>query len=934
MDAASGGLPSPAPQSYTRGMLVGRQPEQQAIDRLVAAARLGTSGVLALTGEAGVGKTALLDHTIAAYPDVRVLRATGLESEREIPFATLLQLVRPALTALGGIPPVQADALSAALALPRPSAAVSMGGRDRFTIGAAALSLICRYAEDGPVAVVVDDVHLADTPSADALVFAARRLAADPVVALFGVRSPEGDDVVAGLPSLRVSGVDVESARVLITRGRGHDESDEHVRRLHRATAGNPLALLELGSADRDVVESLETGLPLRVPPALVAAFGRRLERVDAETRAVLLVAAVCGGDMRLVADACASLGVDATRLGEGEDAGLLSLRRGRAEFRHPLVRAAVYSSATEQQRRAAHRAAADATPPADADRRAWHLSEAVWHPDADVADLLADAGEHAIARAAYSVASGAFERSARLSPDVAERSDRLLRAADAAWAAGDGQRALALLDDDLHGPGGVREVELRASIAARSGSLREALALLLVAAERAPTADAETLALADAVHATFYLGDARTAASLADRLDGLRPRVRNPRARALGLMATGMARTLDGRGGADEIRAAIPLLETDPDLSHDPRRLSWLLLAPLFLRDATSGARLRALVGEVRGLAGVGTLPAVLFHVAVDESTTGASWLRAEADFSEAIRLATETGQATELAMSLAGLARLDARAGRAEACREHGARAEELCAARDIHVGSVWVAHARGDLELSLGHAEIAVERFAELGELLDGLALHDVDLAPEPELVDALVRLGRDEEAARAAADYRGRAARKGQPWARARADRAMGLAAADREFEAWFDAALGWHVQTLDRFEAARTRLAYGERLRRAGRRIDAREQLREAFDAFSELGAAVWRDRAAAELNATGEHVRSGGEDAIDALTPQELQVALLLSEGRTTREAAAALFLSPKTVEYHLRKVYTKLGIGSRAELAAVIVAGAERSGR
>ncbi|WP_026059610.1 helix-turn-helix transcriptional regulator [Microbacterium yannicii] len=605
-------------------------------------------------------------------------------------------------------------------------------------------------------------------------------------------------------------------------------------------------------------------------------------------------------------------------------------MTHGRVKFRHPLVRAAVYSGASVQQRRAAHRAAADVTPPADVDRRAWHLSEAVWHPDVAVADLLADAGEHAVARAAYSVASGAFERSARLSPDEAQRSDRLLRAADTAWSAGEGTRALALLDDGMRVPGGMREVELRASIAARGGSLREALEFLLVAAGRAPTADAEALALADAVHATYYLGDARTASSLADRLEALRSRLREPPTRALALMATGMARTLDGRGGADEIRAAVPLLETEPALRHDPRRLSWLLLAPLFLRDATSGARLRALVDEVRGAAGVGALPAVLFHVAVDESTTGASWLRAEADFSEAIRLATETGQTTELAMSLAGLARLDARAGRPAACLEHGTRALELCAARDIHVGSVWVAHARGDLELSLGRPERALERFAELMTLLDGLALQDVDLAPGPELVDALVRLGRREEAADTATSYRERAEHKGQPWARARADRAMGLSADDAGFDAWFDSAVGWHALTLDRFEVARTRLAYGERLRRAGRRVAAREQLRHAFETFSELGAVAWRDRAAAELTATGEHVRSGGGNPMDALTPQELQVALLLAGGRTTREAAAALFLSPKTVEYHLRKVYTKLGIGSRTELGEVLQAGVE----
>jgi DNA-binding CsgD family transcriptional regulator len=384
------------------------------------------------------------------------------------------------------------------------------------------------------------------------------------------------------------------------------------------------------------------------------------------------------------------------------------------------------------------------------------------------------------------------------------------------------------------------------------------------------------------------------------------------------------MARTLAGLGGAGDIRAAVPLLEADPDLRHDPRRLSWLLLAPLFLRDSTGGARLRTLVDEVRGAAGVGALPSVLFHVARDQATTQA-WARAEANYAESIRLATETGQTTELAMSLAGLAWLDSRAGRAESCRRHGAQARELCTARDIHVGEVWVGHALGDLELSLGQAGLAAGVLVELAALLVRLGLDDADLSPAPELVDALMRLGRRAEARTIAEEFRDRAETKGQHWARARADRALGLAHADGDFESWFSSGLAWHEQTLDRFETARTRLAYGSVLRRGGRRIDARKQLRAAMDAFAELGAAVWRDQAAAELTATGEHVRAAGANAIEALTPQELQVSLLLADGSTTRQAAAALFLSPKTVEYHLRKVYAKLGISSRADLAGLL---------
>lgn len=906
-------------------MLVGRQTERQAIDRLVAAARLGASGALALRGEAGVGKTSLLEDAAARLGEMRVLRATGVESEREIPFGMLLQLLRPALGVIQGIPPVQADALSAALAMPTTRTAPA---RDRFTVGAGVLSLLCRYAEDGPVAVVVDDVNAADAPSVDALVFAARRLAADPIVVLLGLRSPEGDAVAAGLPSIALGGLDVAAARELLPRDAA---TDDQVRMLHRATGGNPLALLELGTADADVVESVETGLPLRVPRAVADAFARRLDGLDPAGRTALLAAAVCGGDLVLVTHACTVLGVDAADLDEAEGRGLIAVRGGRVEFRHPLLRAAVYSGGTTAERQRAHQAAADATPAADADRRAWHLAEATWHPDAGVARLLADAGDRAVARGAHAVASVAFERSAQLTPDPARRGERLLRAADTAWNAGGGARALELLDRWTHETAEApatpdrKEVEVRASIAARSGSLRDALELLLLAADDAPSPDDEAVALADAVHATFYLGDARTASELADRLAAVWPSVADERARALGLMATGMARTLAGRGGADEIRAAVPLLESTPELSLDPRRLSWLLLAPLFLRDATSGARLRTLVDEVRGAAGVGALPAVLFHIAVDQSTTGATWPRAEANFAEAIHLAAETGQHTELAMSLAGLARLDARAGRAEACRSNAARARELCAARDIHVGEVWVGHAVGDLELSLGRAEAAAERFIELAALLERLGLDDADLSPAPELADALTRLGRRDDAREVAAACRDLAAAKGQPWALARSDRASGMVADEGEMDAWFSASLDRHAQTLDRFETARTRLAYGERLRRAGRRVDARSQLHVALDDFAALGAAIWRDRAAAELRATGEHVRATTVDAVAELTPQELQVSIMLADGRTTREAAAALFLSPKTVEYHLRKVYTKLGIASRAELAELL---------
>ncbi|QKJ18014.1 helix-turn-helix transcriptional regulator [Microbacterium hominis] len=912
-------------------MLVGREAEQQAIGSLIAAARLGTSGVLALTGEAGVGKTALLEQAVGVLGEMRVLRATGVEAEREIPFAMLLQLLRPALDVLDAIPPSQAEVLAAALALPRSPGPSPTGPVDRFAVGAAVLSLLCRFADDVPAAVIVDDLHLADAPSVEALVFAARRLGADAVAVILGVRTPDGEGIVADLPALRISGVGLDDARALVSSTRV--VTDEQLELLHRATQGNPLALLELGAGDRAVLDSVESGLPLRVPGALADAFGRRLDGLDGECRAVLLAAAVSGPDLRLVVATCERLGLDPARLADAEEHGLVALSGGRVEFRHPLLRAAAYSASSAPARRETHRAAAEVLPAAESDRRAWHLAEAVWHPDDDIADLLSEAGDRAAGRGAFAVAAAAYERSAHLTVAHRRRGERMLRAAELAWVAGDGGWAQGLLDElpsveSSHVAATAAAVRLRASIAAHTGSLRDAVELFESAADRAESADETAVALADAVHTTMYLGDARAAATLTERLAAVAPRVVGARARAVTLMATGIAGVLAGRGGIDAIHTAAALFETDPGVREEPRRLFWLMLAPLFLRDATSGDRLRELVDEVRGAAGIGALPAVLFHVALDQATT-AAYPRGEANYAEAVRLARETGQTTELAMALAGLSRLEARLGRPDDCRVHAEEARRLCRARDIHLGEAWLTYAAGDLALSMGEPERAIDLFGSLLSLLGERGLDDPDLVPAPELVDALVRVGREDEARSTAEGLAADAHRKGQPWARARADRAMGLVAADDDIDRWFRAALERHRDTPDVFETARTLLAYGERLRRARRHVDAREPLRAAHDHFHRLGCALWQDRAAAELAAAGVRVPAAAANATSLLTPQELQVSLLLVDGHTTREAAAALFLSPKTVEYHLRKVYVKLGIGSRPELAALIAGGA-----
>ncbi len=888
------------------------------LERLVAGARIGQGGVLVITGEPGVGKTALLDLAAARATGMGLLRAAGSEPEREIPFGALHQVLRPALDRIDEIPAPQAQVLSAALALRHGATG------DRFAVGAATLSLLCRFAEDQPVAILIDDLHLVDRTSADALAFAARRLVADPIVLLATARSADPAEARDQLPQLHLSGIDLAAAGELVARHSPVPMSPELVARLHRATAGNPLALIELSGA----VDRLEQTSPAAPPPvsaALADAFAARARSLGEAGRAALTVAAVVGNDLRVVARTCQLLGVGVDGLAEAENAGLIRIGDGRVEFRHPLIRAAVYGDAAPEHRRSVHRAVADALGPRETDRYAWHLAEAALGPDAQVAGLLTQAAIRAHARSAHDVAAAAFERAARLSPDAERHAQLCVVAAESAWLAGSGPRAARLLDEagDLTGwRVRLRALELRGAIAAHTGSLTESRDILRAAAREAPDPDAQVVLLADAINACFYLCDTTTTVELAGQIEDLLEQVTTPRARGLGQAAAGAARILANRGGADQLRAAVEVLAVSGGPRNDQRRLFWLMTGPLFLRDSDTGNELRRIVHETRADAAVGTLPSLLFPVARDEATTN-QWVRAEATYDEAIRLARETGQDTELVMCLAGLAWLQARLGRETQCRALVAEALPICRARDIHIGRIWSLFALGELELGLGDPHKALAHFDELDMLLGMFGVTDPDLSPAPERADALARLGMRDDAWRVARHYRAAAMTKGQPWAMARAERTIGMLSEDADIDAHFEASLGFHANTLDGFETARTRLAYGARLRRTRRRVDARPQLRAALATFEELRAVPWADLAAIELAATGERVKRREPSGVQALTPQELQVSLLLAEGKTTREVAAALFLSPKTVEYHLRKVYTKLGISSRAELAA-----------
>jgi DNA-binding CsgD family transcriptional regulator len=394
-------------------------------------------------------------------------------------------------------------------------------------------------------------------------------------------------------------------------------------------------------------------------------------------------------------------------------------------------------------------------------------------------------------------------------------------------------------------------------------------------------------------------------------------------RERFFASLALGMALIYNGRGeeGAAHVRRAVEILEHSDALSDDPRLLSWAALGPLWLRERAEGRALVArAVAAARDAGALGALPFSLWLAARD-AATGDRWAVAEALYAEAIGLARETGQATSLSAGLSGLACVQARQGREAECRANAGEALALAAALGLDFFGLWALDALAELELGLGNVAAAVTRLEEKEALLAERGIEDPDVSPVPELVEALLRLGRTAQAHERLERYTVSAAAKGQPWALARLARCWGML--DRAGA--FAEALALHEQTPDRYEEARTRLCHGERLRRDRRRTEARTQLRRALEIFDELGAAPWAQRARVELQATGETARRRDASTLDQLTPRELQVALVLAEGHTLRQAAAQLFLSPKTVDYHLRNVYRKLGIRSRDALAAAL---------
>ena len=905
---------------HQRGSLLGRRAECEALDRLLAQLRTGRSPVLVVRGEAGVGKTALLEYLVDEATGCRIVRAAGAEAEMELAYAGLQQLCAPLLDHLDALPGPQRDALSTAFGL---SAGHSP---DRFFVGLAVLSLCAEAARDGPLLCVVDDAQWLDRASAQALAFVARRLQAESVALVLAIREIGDESELPGLPDMTVRGLTDADARALLESAT-HVHLDERLRnRIVAETRGNPLALLELPRAMTPAELAGGYGLPEAMPMAsrIEQGFRRRLESLPPQTRRLLLTAAAEPvGDATLVWRAAERLGIGVEAAAAASAAGLLEID-GRVRFRHPLVRSAAYRASAPPERQEVHRALADATDPdRDPDRRAWHRAQATDRPDEDVAAELERSASRAAARGGIAAAAAFLERAAELTPDPASRGARALAAARAKFESAAPDAALELLAlaelcplEELQR---ARLERLRAEIAFARTRGGDAPARLLDAARRLDPLDA-------AMARETYL-EAMVAAMFAGRLgDG--PGVREvaeaakagPAApeppRAVDLLVDGLAtRFAEGyAAGVPPVRQALAAFrDVNGSTARDQR---WFWLACRLAQDlwddelwyvlATRGVRVARETGMLRVLANAVTHRAALY---VHAGAFGAaSSLIEEAD---AITQATETASLKYAKFTLA-------------AWRGHEAETVAMIEAGRIE------ATARGEgFGLSVSEWIMAL-LFNGLGRYQDAHAAAERACADDvvansawalAELIEAGVRSGATDATAAALDRLSERAQASGTDWALGILARSRALLSEGDVADALYREAIERLERTRIRVELARARLLYGEWLRREQRRVDAREQLRAAHEMFSAMGAEGFAERARVELLATGETVRKRTVETRDELTAQEAQIARLARDGRTNPEIGAQLYISPRTVEWHLRNVFTKLGIRSRREL-------------
>ena len=899
-------------------MLRGRETEQSAIAALLDEAWTSRGGALVLRGPAGIGKSALLADAVARAEGMLILRTQGIQSESDLAFSALHQLLRPVAHLTERLNPNQATALRVGFG-ERPAS----GRNDRFLVYSATLGLVAEAAETQPVLCVVDDAHWLDEESAKALLFTARRLGVERVAMLFAARDQEETEFeTSGVPALPVSGLSPSAAQALLEESAAGPVDARVTEALLEATEGNPLALVELPAALTEAELSGEEPLPSSLPvtEGVARAFLGRVRRLSAPAQTFLLVAAAEGsGELSAIQHAAVALGCDADALGSAEASGLVQIRRGRLDFRHPLVRSSVYDAASTLERRAAHAALADAlSDHGQLDRRAWHRAAAAAGPDPATADELEQVAERAAARGAPAAASAAFERAAELTTPLELGARRRWRAAEQARLAGHPRRALSLLDaarSVTEEPLLLADVSLiRGAVELVSGSTGSAEQVLLKAARDVQSADpgralqllvvaAQAAALADHSDAGVEIG--RIAAAL--------PRGSAPMEGFLSDLLVGCGHYLSGDLAAslEPLRHAV---EAASDF-EESMLLTWGSRAAYYVGDDEAAFRLDSrAVSLARAAGALGDMLPPLQRLALSEILLG-HWSSAVAHGIEAARFATETGQPNMATLPTGWLALLAAYRGDTQDLDGHLAAAEELLPRHPMVVAQDALLWARAVSEATAGEQGVAVEH-------LRRVVSPGVSLLSSLDRVEIAVQAGLDDQAEEWLAPLVRFAETTGAPWAAARVAHCQALLGATDDAVLQYERSLEDHRRSHRPFERARTELGYGELLRRSGRRVDARSHLRTALTTFDDLDAQPWAERARQELRASGEKIRRAPPTAAAQLTAQELQVTKLVAAGLSNREVAAQLFVSPRTVDFHLRNVFTKLGVTSRSQLA------------
>jgi DNA-binding CsgD family transcriptional regulator len=911
--------------AWGRPKLRGRRAECAAVDRLLEAARTGQSGVLVVRGEAGIGKSALLAYALDVGSEFRVARALGVESEMELAFAGLHQLCAPFLNGLERLPAPQRGALETVFGL-------SSGlPPDPFFVGLAVLGLLSDSALEKPLLCVVDDAQWLDQSSEQVLAFVARRLGADSIAVLFGMRFAGERDVLSGLPELVLEGLSTTDARELLASAVPVPLDARVADRIVAETRGNPLALVELprSLSPADLAGGFELTSTGPLSARIEDSFRQRFEALPVDARLLLVLAAAEPvGDPTLLWRAAAQLGIPRQAAATAEAANLLEVGT-RVTFRHPLLRSVTYGSASGEERRRVHGALAEVTDPdVDPDRRAWHAANSASGPDEDVAAELARSAGRAQGRGGVAAAAAFLEHAARLTPNARPRAARHLAAAQAKQQAGALDSALALVALAETGP--LNETEranaewLRAHVTFIQGRRTEALPLLLAAAKRLQPVDSGLArdAFVEAFLAVRYSGGAEEGREVALQLAEIYPieaLSRSPRGRDLLLAGWALLFTKGFPSGIDLLRRAMSALLTEPISEYAEVPGLWESTADI-ARSLWDDGSLHALASRWVQLArSAGALPALADALWIAADThlqegdlTAAAVLIDEADaLTEAIGVAPlPWASATKLMLATC---RGDERTASAlidAALREAVQRREES----EI---SCWVEYTEAVLYNGLGRyaeamaaAERSCEHHARGGF---GWALA--------EYVEAAARSGEQRRATEILNRLTERTQVGGTDWALGVEARSRALLSDGTAAEELYREAIERLDRTRIRIQLARGHLVYGEWLRRERRRVEAREQLRAAYEMFDSMGAKGFADRASRELLATGEKTRARRVETRDELTAQEGQIARLAREGLSNPEIGARLFISPRTVEYHLHKVFAKLGIRSRSQL-------------